>query len=83
MGYSVGTQENYRSVLRYAESIAGGPAALAARLNVAPIHINAWLSGASPISDAVFLRLVDVILNASREIDQAGNNQQRWHPPDS
>jgi DNA-binding transcriptional regulator YdaS (Cro superfamily) len=73
----VGTQENYRNSLRYAESIAGGRAQLALRLGVRPEEIDAWARGARPIPDTVFLTLVDIILEATPEqIDKA----RRYHP---
>ncbi|HUQ26028.1 MAG TPA: YdaS family helix-turn-helix protein [Burkholderiales bacterium] len=59
--------ETYRNTLTYALAIAGSERMLAARLGVKMPQIVNWLMGVEPIPTAVFLKVVDVVLNATAE----------------
>jgi hypothetical protein len=52
----------YARTLARAAVISGGPAALATRLNVGTAQIEAWMSGSDDIPPAIFLDVVDVIM---------------------
>jgi hypothetical protein len=81
----MGTQDNYRKTLQYAEALAGSPALLAQRLNVDSQLLSSWFRGAAPIPEDVFLKLVDLVLAASKmdvERSRDYNHQRQWHPPD-
>jgi plasmid maintenance system antidote protein VapI len=52
---------NYRSLLRAAVALAGSERALAERLHVRESTVKRWLSGNTPITEAVFLKVVDLL----------------------
>jgi len=54
-------QTHMRAVQQAAE-IAGGVTSLAAYLQVSPMMIAAWVQGATDVPAAVFLRIVDIIV---------------------
>ena len=54
-------QDTYRQTLRHALAIAGGPAFLAAKLNVGVAELTRWLHGEDSFPDGAFLHAVDVI----------------------
>jgi hypothetical protein len=81
----MGTQDNYRKTLQYAEALAGSQALLAQRLNVDSRLLTSWVRGAEPIPEDVFLKLVDLVLAASKmdvERSRDYQHQRQWHPPD-
>jgi hypothetical protein len=59
------TSDTYQRVLARACAIAGGEAALAAKLCVPAAAIAGWLHGREPIPSEVFLRAADIVLSAS------------------
>jgi hypothetical protein len=79
----MGTQENYRKTLEYAEALAGSPALLARRLEVESRLLTSWFSGAAPIPEEVFLKLVDIVLAASKtDVERSRDYKHQWHSPD-
>lgn len=50
-----------RAILARALEIVGTRELLAKRFNVRPTVVDAWLSGATPIPEAVFLTAVDIV----------------------
>jgi hypothetical protein len=62
-------------VLRRAAAIAGGLVPLGARIRVDVTLLERWLSGDRKIPDAIFLRLVDIVL----QDDMARAAQDRRH----
>jgi len=67
-----------RRVLARAAAHLGGSEALAARLDVSHRVLQLYLTGQEPISDALFLRAVDIILAELPERDKAA---QQVAPP--
>jgi hypothetical protein len=59
----MGKQEVYRRSLAKARETVGGEAALARYLRSSRGVILAWLTGEEDIPDAVFLRVVDLLLD--------------------
>lgn len=57
--------DTYRDTLLYAMAIAGSERALAERLQVRVGMISTWRFGIEPVPHAVFLKAVDVVLNAT------------------
>ena len=53
----------YRRTLFCAQQVLGGPVALARYLRAQPATLAAWLSGQEEVPDAVFLRIVDLLLD--------------------
>ena len=81
----MGTQDNYRKTLQYAEALAGSPELLARRLNIDSRLLTSWLRGTEPIPETVFLKLVDLVLAASKmdvERSRDYKHLHQWHPPD-
>jgi hypothetical protein len=81
----MGTQDNYRKTLQYAEALAGSPALLAQRLNVDSRLMTSWFRGTEPIPEAVFLKLVDLVLAASKiEVERSRDykHEHQWLPAD-
>ena len=79
----MGTQENYRKTLQYAEALAGSAALLAQRLNVDSQLLTSWFRGTEPIPEEVFLKLVDLVLAASRiDVERSRDYKPRWQQPD-
>jgi hypothetical protein len=62
----VENQDHYRKTLRYAEALAGSPARLAHLLSVDSRVLTSWFRGIEPIPEAVFLKLIDIVLGATR-----------------
>ncbi len=52
----------YARTLARAASISGGTIALARRLNVSTAQLEAWMCGADDTPPAIFLKVVDVIM---------------------
>lgn len=59
-------QDNYRKTLEYAEALAGSPAELARLLSVDSRRLSIWFRGTEPIPEGVFLKLVDIVLAATK-----------------
>ncbi len=79
----MGTQENYRKTLQYAEALTGSPALLAQRLDVDSRLLTSWFRGTEPIPEEVFLKLVDIVLAASKiDVERSREYKHQWHPPD-
>jgi hypothetical protein len=79
----VENQNHYRKTLRYAEALAGSPAELAQRLSVDSPLLTSWLRGTEPIPEAIFLKLIDIVLGATKtDVERSRNYQDRWHQPD-
>jgi hypothetical protein len=79
----MGTQDNYRKTLQYAEALAGSPALLAQRLSVDSRLLTSWFRGTEPIPETVFLKLVDLVLAASKvDVERSRDYQHRWQQPD-
>lgn len=57
----------YRTTMQYALTLVEGEMALAARLDVKIGTIRNWLDGITPIPDRIFLRTVDIIVEASKD----------------
>lgn len=78
------SQDNYRKTLQYAEALAGSPALLAQRLNVDSLLLSSWFRGTEPIPEEVFLKLVDIVLAASRvEVERSRDYKHQRQPPDA
>ena len=76
-------QENYRNTLRYAEALAGSPAQLAHALDIDSELLSSWFRGTAPIPDDIFLRLVELVLNASKQdVERSRGYQHSWNQPD-
>lgn len=56
--------------LQRAVQMVGGEEALALRLRVTPSHLALWLRGAEPCPTNVFLKAVDLVLEAAEKPDQ-------------
>jgi hypothetical protein len=79
----MGTQDNYRKTLQYAEALAGSPALLAQHLHVDSHLLSSWFRGTEPIPEEVFLKLVDLVLAASKvDVERSRDYQHRWQQPD-
>jgi hypothetical protein len=63
----VSVRETYRDTLTYALAIAGSEAQLAVRLNVPVPKVVNWLMGVDQVPADVFLKAVDIVLNATAE----------------
>ena len=53
--------------VRKAAALAGGPDALASRLGLARAELDAWMAGDKHPSFPVLLRIVEVILDETRD----------------
>ena len=79
----MGTQDNYRKTLQYAEALAGSPARLAQRLAVESRLLTSWFRGIEPIPEEVFLKLVDIVLAASKtDVERSRDYKHQWQQPD-
>jgi hypothetical protein len=79
----VENQDHYRKTLRYAEALAGSAAELAQRLGVDSLLLTSWLRGTEPIPETIFLKLIDIVLGATKtDVERSRNYQDRWHQPD-
>lgn len=58
-----GDQGLYRRTLANAIKVAGGEEALREILKVPEPALRAWQAGVQPISEAVFLQLIDIVLD--------------------
>jgi hypothetical protein len=58
-------QALYRRTLRRALEIVGSQVALQQRIHVPEKRLAAWLQGVQPVPDAVFLQLVDIVVNTA------------------
>jgi hypothetical protein len=64
---AMGKGETYRDTLSYALAIAGCEQALAEYLNVTRSQLEHWLDHADEMPDPVFLAVVDMAMDASRD----------------
>jgi hypothetical protein len=79
----VENQDNYRKTLLYAEALAGSPAQLARLLSVDSRRLSMWFRGTEPIPEGVFLKLVDIVLDATREdVERSRSYQHHGQRPD-
>jgi DNA-binding transcriptional regulator YiaG len=63
----VENQDHYRKTLRYAEALAGSPAQLAHLLDVDSKLLSAWFRGTQAVPEDVFLKLIDIVLAATKK----------------
>ena len=79
----VENQDHYLKTLRYAEAIVGSPAQLAHRLNIDSSRLTSWFRGTEPIPEDVFLKLIDIVLDATKvDVERSRSYQHRWQQPD-
>jgi len=79
----VENQDHYRKTLRYAEALAGSPAQLAHLLSIDSRLLTSWFRGTEPIPDAVFLKLIDIVLGATKnDVERSRSYQDRGNQPD-
>ena len=72
-------QDHYRKTLRYVEALAGSPAKLANLLSVDSRVLTSWFRGTEQIPEAVFLKLIDIVLEASKtDVERSRSYQHRW-----
>lgn len=77
----MGTADTDRDALRYALRIAGSAEELAARLGVGEGRLAAWLSGCDEVPVEIFLKVVDLLLEASRlEVARSRSFGRRGRP---
>jgi hypothetical protein len=60
--------ETHIRVLKRVVEIEGSEPALARRLKVRSSHLSIWLTGSEPVPEPVFLRAVDIILDATPRV---------------
>jgi hypothetical protein len=58
-----GDQQLYRRALANAVHVAGGEEAVREYLDVPQATLQTWLLGAKPIPEAVFLKVIDLLLD--------------------
>jgi DNA-binding transcriptional regulator YdaS (Cro superfamily) len=68
-------QDTYRGAISYAIQIAGSDERLAELLKASAKQVNDWAAGAEPITDEVFLRAIDVVVQASKDAIRAARSR--------
>ena len=65
MERSSSVHETYRNILIYAVAMVGSEQVLAERLGVTAKQVLDWTNGTEPVPNEIFLKTVDVVVNAS------------------